>query len=459
MKKIIYKISLTILTIILFTTSCVIEPQQKEELVILPPRIHKQEIISFFADLPFDSESEIKIALMLPLTGKHEKIGQDLYKAAQLALFDHGDPRIVIYPYDTEASEFKSISLMDEIIENKVKIIIGPIFSKNVKSIKPLVKANNIKVFTFSNNTDVAGDGVYVLGVDVKQQISRLVDYATDNGYEYFSAIAPANHYGSDAVKQLRISAKDKAMILKSEFYNSDNSLKRSVRKVLKSMQESPVNEKGLEVFKELTIAEINQNLQLVADTNKDEVIYDDLELLEPENLKVERLEDEHIYRDIHDYKRALLLADSARNLETISNMVSVDDFIGEFKLLGTSLMGNKNIYSNKLFEDAWFTDLPHENIINYEHHFMTTYNYVPEDISVFAYDMVSVISALASYNEVYNISYLESKIGFSGVSGVFRFNNNGIVERLFEIYEIRDGIKNTVDPAQFQFKEPITIN
>lgn len=461
MRKIIKKTSLTILTIILFTTSCVEEQRVAEQVLVLPPRVQKKEVINFFADLPFDSKKEIKIALLVPLTGPHKQIGEDLFKAAQLALFDHGDPRIVIYPYDTEASEFKSIKIIDKIVADNIKFIVGPVFAKNVKAIKPVAKEHDIKIFTFSNNTDIAGDGVYVLGVDVKQQIARLIDYSISNGYEYFSALAPANHFGSDAVKQLRLSAQNKAMILKSEFYNSNNSLRRNVKKILKSMAESPVNEKGFEIFKEISLDELTKQIII----EKQQAQAEDsaiAELNEQQDNEVSEILteeiEEHIYRDIDEYKRALLLADSANNLEIISELTDFSEFAGDFKILGTSLMGKDKVMSLDIFTKAWFTDLPSENIVNFEQHFANTYGYLPQNISIFSYDIISVISALASYNQVYNMSYLESYAGFSGVSGVFRFNKDGIVERLFEIYEIKDGLKNTIDPAPFQFLD-ITNN
>ena len=454
MKKIIQKTSLTILTIILFTTSCVVQkPIPQEKVFYLPPKIDKKEVINFFADLPFDSDKEIKVALMVPLSGKHEKLGKDLYRAAQLALFDHGDPRIVIYPYDTEASEFKSIELINKIIEEEIKIVIGPVFAKNVKSIKPLAQQYDLKIFTFSNDTSVAGGGVYTLGIDVKQQIARIVAYAIKNDYEYFSALAPANHFGADAVKQLRLSAHAKAMILKSEFYSDNSSLKRNITKVLKSMQYSPVNERGQQIFKDLTIAEMmqetvskNNNLPDIAENN----LTTDTE---SENITT-GVEEEVFYRDINEYKRALLLADSANNLQIIAELADFSKFSGEFKILGTSLMSTEDILTLDIFANAWFTDLPKANIFSFEKHFFDVFGYMPQNMSIFAYDMVSVISALAAYDEVYNISYLENYVGFSGISGVFRFNQNGIVERLFEIYEIRAGVRNTIDPAPFQFEE-----
>ena len=43
--------------------------------------------------------------------------------------------------------------------------------------------------------------------------------------------------------------------------------------------------------------------------------------------------------------------------------------------------------------------------------------------------------------------------VGFSGISGVFRFREDGVVERLLEIYEVINNHGNSLDPAPFQFE------
>ncbi len=182
--------------------------------------------------------------------------------------------------------------------------------------------------------------------------------------------MAPANHFGADAVKQLRLSAHAKAMILKSEFYSDNSSLKRNITKVLKSMQYSPVNEQGQQIFKDLTIAEMmqetvskNNNLPDIAETN----LTTDTE---SENITTE-LEEEVFYRDINEYKRALLLADSANNLQIIAELADFSKFTGEFKILGTSLMSTEDILTLDIFANAWFTDLPKANIFSFENIFL----------------------------------------------------------------------------------------
>ena len=140
----------------------------------------------------------------MPLSGKHKNIGKALYDAAQLALFDHGDPRIVIYPFDTKASEYTAVSLMEEIIAQDIKIIIGPVFSNIVKSLTPIAQDNGITILSFSNNINVATNNVYIAGLDVRQQVQRIISYVLENDIKYFSALLPGNNYGAQIVQELR---------------------------------------------------------------------------------------------------------------------------------------------------------------------------------------------------------------------------------------------------------------
>jgi len=418
---------LTIIAILLFTTGCIMDRFAQDDLLSLPPRIDKQEIKERFSDLPFDSEQEIKVALLLPLSGKHKKLGLDLYRAAQLALFDHGDPRIVVYPYDSKGSEFTAISVMNEIAAKNIKIVVGPVFSKNVKAIKPIAVEHGITIFTFSNNTEIAGDGTFVLGMDVKQQVKRIISYAIKSDIGYYTALAPASEFGSQAVQEMRIAALDQAMIMKSEFYVSGQKMNPNVNRILRTLEESPVDDEGNPIFKEVPEGE--------------EIPLDEMGVPE--------------YQDIREYRKGLLIADGSKNLERIATMIDKQGLAENTKLLGLSLWDNSPALKKSLFQDAWYTDLPKTNFSLFEDHFEEMFSYTPQKIAIFSYDMLSVISALASYqgnDEQFTLAKLTSPIGFSGISGVFRFRPDGVVERLLEIYEIKDGVVNTREPAPFQF-------
>jgi hypothetical protein len=440
--------NLTIFIILFFTTSCIkTKIEYQETRIELPPRIEKQIIKEKFSDLPFESEKEIKIAMLLPLTEKHAALGKDLYNAAKLALYDHGDPRIVIYPIDTKGSSFGAINAIKEAIEKEINIIIGPVFSENVKAIKPLAEENNITIFTFSNDTNIADENIYVLGLGVEQQVDRVVKYAIDQGYEYFASIAPANEYGSKLAFQLRESAGNKQNTLKTEFYSSVNDLDANIRRIVKTLSESPVNEEGKPLFQE-NIAEkkliYEQERSFITDEN----------ILEVQDKFYTEI------RDLKDYRRALIIGDGSKNLIEIGRILESKKISQDIKLLGLSVWDENSALNTEIYNNAWYADYAKENIKIFESHFYKNYSYNPPKISILAYDVVSVISALASYhdeNNEFSLENLNNSVGFSGISGVFRFREDGVVERLLEIYEVINGYGNSLDPAPFQFEEEET--
>lgn len=421
-------ITLTIISIILFTTSCVDKSVKEEETVILlPPRVDKKIIKDKFADLPFDSKEEIKIALLLPLSGQHKKLGKMLYDAAQLALFDHGDPRIVIYPFDTKGSEFSAISLMNEVVAKDIKVIVGPVFSRVVRAITPIAQKNDMIIFTFSNNTKVSTRDVYVLGLDLRQQVQRIITYAMENDIKYFSALLPGNDYGSQIVVELRkIIEMYDGMVLKTEFYIPGSKLNSNVRRVVKSLTEVPVDKEGNPLFREIKKGE-----KVPLDENG-----------------------KPLYQDIKKFKTALLVTESSKKLMEIGSLLEQYNFPIGSKLIGLSGWEGNAALHNDIFEGAWSTDLPRDNFEIYDEHFNDIYSYDPTKISALSYDIISVISALSAVGgePSFKTKNIRSAVGFSGVGGVFRFKNSGVVERLLEVYEVEDGKMKTIDPASFQF-------
>ena len=433
-------IKYTILIIIFFTSSCSYQNLVKKQPVtpkplILTERMDKQTIKNRFSDLPFGSEKEIKIALLLPLTGKHKKIGKALYDAAQLALFDHGDPRIVIYPFDSKASEFTATSVMEDIIKQDIKIIIGPLFSKIVKAITPIAQDNGIVILSFSNNINVADNNIYITGLDVRQQVQNIASYVFANDIKYFSALLPGNDYGAQIVQELRkVININNGVVLKTEFYLPNKSLDKNIKRIITSVTEIPVNEEGKPLFKKLAAGE-----EIALDENG-----------------------QPLYQDISKFKTALLISDNSKKMLQITDLLEKYNFpYDKSKIIGLSLWDNNIALQRNSLSGAWYTDIPKDNLHIYQEHFAQTYNYSAPKISSLAYDMVSVITTLAALKNDNNIMHetILNPMGFSGTSGVFRFKKSGVVERLLDIYEVNQGKINIVSPASFQFKDPEEIS
>jgi branched-chain amino acid transport system substrate-binding protein len=426
-------IKYTIVTILFFTSSCVAPKKdistQHPHPIMLTDRMDKQTITKRFADLPFGSKEEIKIALLLPLTGKHQGLGKSLYEAAQLALFDHGDPRIVIYPFDSKASEFGAVGAMQKIIAEDIKVVIGPVFSNVIKAITPIAKENDLIMLTFSNNINVANNNIYIAGLDIRQQVQKIASYAIQNNIKYFSALLPGNDYGAQIVQELRKIVKiNGGMVLKTEFYLAGKSLDKNVKRVISSVNQIPLNEDGEALFREVGVDE--------------EIALDE--------------GGKPLYQDIKSFKTAILISDNAKKISKITKSFEKHGFPYEkTKIIGLSLWDNNLALQNETLAGSWYVSNPKENLDIYKDHFEATYGHPATKISSLAYDLVSVIAAIAAtqnHNEIITEKIL-NPLGFEGASGLFRFKHSGIVERLLNIYQVENNGVKKISNEQLQFE------
>ena len=128
----------SIILALFMTSSCVRyvvvqteDPVKKEEQFVIDYALKKEQIAQKFKDIVFDDRNEIKIALLLPLSGKSEQIGNQIFNATILALFDNRDPRIVFKVFDTEGSDIKTIEATKD-NRRRLSNSYRPVFSANV---------------------------------------------------------------------------------------------------------------------------------------------------------------------------------------------------------------------------------------------------------------------------------------------------------------------------------------
>ena len=134
---------------------------------------------------------EIKVGLLLPLSGPAEAIGRDMLDAAQMALFDVGDNKLVLLPRDTAGTPAGARLAAQEVIREGAEVILGPLLAADVAAISPIAAQANIRVLAFSNDASVATDGTFLLGFRPEEQVRRVVAYALNSGALVRAAPAP----------------------------------------------------------------------------------------------------------------------------------------------------------------------------------------------------------------------------------------------------------------------------
>ena len=167
----------------------------------LPPPSNAIESSPLAADPNRIGSGPVKIALIAPLTGPNGPglVGLSLRNAAELAVaaFDHADVTVIVK--DDQSSPAGAKAAAQAAIAEGAELIVGPLFSANVREVGAIARVAGKPVIGFSTDASVAGRGVYLLSFPVEAYVDRIVDYAAARGKRSMAALIPDTDYGRAA--------------------------------------------------------------------------------------------------------------------------------------------------------------------------------------------------------------------------------------------------------------------
>ena len=374
---------------------------------------------------------KINVGIMLPLSGQTGEFGQTLLNAATLALFDAKDKRIEIYPVDTQGTPEGTLRAMDQMVENKVDIIIGPLFSENIKVAHPIAKSINIKMIGFSTDHDVAGDGVYLLSFRPEEQVSRIIRYASSQRYEKFAALIPDTLYGGRVINVLEpLVASEFNDLVAMEVYPSDASLLDDpVKRIanydfrrqefvdemsfLRSLGRN--DDMGQEFINEI------RNLETLGDVNFD----------------------------------AILLPEGGSMLGSLAPLLSYYEIdLSKVKVLGTGLWQDQMLFNEPQLQGGWFAAPENDLANDFIRRYQTAFSKTPPRLVTLGYDAMALVANIIRHQRSPNFSnrVITNPNGFVGLDGIFRFHRTGLVERGLAVYEVTTSAFNKIDDAPRSF-------
>ncbi len=356
------------------------------------------------------SLAPVKVAILLPLSGKNAKLGQSMLNAAQMALFDIGYNNFELLPKDTKGTPQGARSAARSAIKDGAQLVLGPVFSPSVKAARQVTQSANINMIAFSTDWTLANNKTFLIGFLPFDQIERVIRYASFNGYKRIGVISPINSYGNGVVSAYQEIAQN-ANIKSSRierFSPQDTNLSYIMRK-----------------FSDYDSRKANNN--------KFGAPYD-----------------------------AVLMpvgGPMARELGSFLNHYDLPP--RTVKRLGTGLMDNKALAQDRTLNGAWFAAPDPQYRKKFERRYLATYKSIPPRIASLAYDATALSATLARIGlknknrPAFNHSAITNPNGFSGVDGIFRFRHDGIVERGLAIMEYRNGHIVVIDkaPRTFQHK------
>lgn len=362
----------------------------------------------------FEENEEIRVGLLLPMKGQNYRIGKSLLNAIHLALYKTQNKNIKIFVRDTSSIEGVTKAYY-EFLDLNIDIILGPVFSDKVNELKSLSSSNKIQTITFSNNLNIANQNIFISGLTLKDEIKSIINYAENNNLKKFAIIAPENIYGNTIIQHFEYSTLNKDIsILSKVFFD-------------------PKNPDFYEVAK------------LISDyENRSQNLLDKIELLKKENSEkskkeIKALQRNDTYGDLQ-FDSLYIAVESFQQLSLLSSTLPYYDVDPKkIQYFGTSLWNKDAIIKEPGLNNSIFVSLEKDKTKIFNDLYQTLYNEVPHPIAIYGFDAVGIISSLNNQNLKINNENILSEMGFSGLTGMFKFKEDGIVERKLALYRIKN--------------------
>lgn len=347
-----------------------------------------------------NTKAPVPVALLLPYGSgdpNNDVLATSLQNAAQLAVSDLGEVQIDLRVYNTTGTEAGAADAARKAASEGAKVILGPVFANEANAAGAAVADRGISVLSFSNNTDIAGGNVFVLGHTFANTANRLVSYAVSQGRGKVLVVHASNLAGEAG--------------------------RKAVEGGIRLAGATQTGAAAYEFSQQGVIDAVRGISSQVRDTGTDTIFF---------------------------------TSDTAGALPILAQLLpenGVDP--AKIKFLGLTRWDiPTQTLSLSGLQGGWFA-LPDPSLTgSFNDRYAAAYGGKPHPLAGIAYDGVAAIGALVAKGQSDALSRenLTQRSGFAGVNGVFRLQSDGTIERAMAVVEIQDNKPVVIDPAPRSF-------
>jgi ABC-type branched-subunit amino acid transport system substrate-binding protein len=381
---------------------------------------------------PPGMHERVPVGLLVPLSGPHARVGAALLNAAQMALFDMAGERFTLLPRDTEGTPDGAGAAARELLDEGVRIILGPLLATSVSAVAPEARAAKVPVVAFSTDRTVAGEGVFLIGLLPREQVERVVTFALSQGYLRFAALAPDTAYGTAVVEALReVAVQTGAVVTQVEFYDPSGDNTEIVRRL--------ANYDARRAALEAQVRELR--------ARDDEV----------SRQALRRLQTRETLGDVSF--DAILLPEGGDRLRALAPLLPYYDIDpAKVRLLGTAQWDDSSLGTEPALVGGWFAAPPPAAHAGFVERFTELYGRPPHRLATLAYDATALAAVLAQAvgGPDFSIEALTAEHGFAGLDGIFRLLPDGPAQRGLAVLEMHRNEFRVVSPAPEVFPKLI---
>ena len=173
-------------------------------------------VILFCAHNKIYANELIRIGVVVPLSGEYKEIGESILKSIRLALNKIDDTKIIVIPKDTENNPETTLKISRELSSKGIKIILGPVFNKNILYLNEL---KDVTFISFTNKLINNPKNVISSGVNARSQLLAIKKLQEKLELKRSVFLVPDNENKNEIKKAI---LKTKLKLKDTFFYSTD---------------------------------------------------------------------------------------------------------------------------------------------------------------------------------------------------------------------------------------------
>ena len=420
--------------------------QGPKKFILSPPKIATASsstapagIKSFFFQRPTENQvvklkppksilDQVRVGLLLPLSGPNAALGQTMMEASILAIFDGANDKFVVLPRDTKGTPEGAKAAAQDAINSGARLLIGPVFGKSAKEVAPLAAEASINLISFTNDRTVAAEGAFVFGFLPEDRLHRIVGYAASRGVKRFAALIPHGTFGEKLLADYeRTIKKFGATFVSCERYLHNT---KSITSAIKRLGE----------FQKRREALISKRKIL---EKKDDPISKRI---------LKKLAEKTVSGSLPF--DAVLIPETGKDLKAIVSLLSYYEINSkQVKFIGIHDWSSRSLIKEPSLTGAWYTGLSPQPFANFVRRFASVFKKSPHQLSALAYDAMALSSIKAMEGlQGLSLEKLTAENGFYGSAGLFRLRPAGAVQHMFSVMEVTPKGIEVVSPSPISF-------
>ena len=353
------------------------------------------------------AEEKIKIGLLVPLSGQDKDIGKSIIKSTRLAINKINNSSIEIIPRDTGSNPDTTFKNAKELSESGVKIIIGPIFNKNLIYLDQL---KDTLFLSLTNKTIKNPKNIISVGINARSQLNTIKKFQKLNELKKTIFLIPKEKYKEEieiAIKQSKI---NKAKVY---YYDSDpTKLTKQIEKITKYS------------IRKQNVKDEIKRLEKSDEANKEKKI---------ENLKKR----DTLGKIGFD---SVIISDFGKNLKSITTSLLYTDVLpSKVYFITLNQWFDESLLKETSSQPIYFPSINKENYDIFIKNYYEKFEEYPNQLSFLSYDVIGLIYYLMSENNFsFDKKMFLKKNKFKGKVGIFEIKENKI-NHILNFYKVED--------------------